>query len=85
MGIEAGKRAVLLQDRMQGAHTNLGRNYEVSENLLFAEEQYRKAIQLDTNHFLPIERLGCIKLKAMNYEYAEECLKRQTKRKKDFS
>ncbi|MBK9643266.1 MAG: hypothetical protein IPO72_18780 [Saprospiraceae bacterium] len=37
LGIEAGKRAVLLQDRMQGAHTNLGRNYEVSENLLFAE------------------------------------------------
>ncbi|MBK6572196.1 MAG: caspase family protein [Saprospiraceae bacterium] len=84
LGIEAGKRAVLLQDRMQGAHTNLGRNYEVSENLLFAEEQYRKAIQLDTNHFLPIERLGCIKLKAMNYEYAEECLKKADEKKEGF-
>ncbi|MBL7824462.1 MAG: caspase family protein [Saprospiraceae bacterium] len=84
LGIEAGKRAVLLQDRMQGAHSNLGRNYELSGNLLFAEEHYRKAIHLNTNHFLPIERLGHIKLKAMDYEYAEECLKEADYKRKGF-
>ncbi len=83
-GIDAGKKAIVLQDEMQGAHTNLARNYEISDNLLFAEEHYRKAVQINSQHFLPIERLGHVKLRALDYEYAEECFKEADYLRKGF-
>ncbi len=43
-----------------------------TDNLLFAEEQFQKAIKINSRHFFPFEKLGELYLKTQNYEQSNE-------------
>lgn len=80
----AGKIADSLQPDIQNTSVNLGFANEISGNLLFAEELYRKSIDINSRHYLPFERLGYVYMNTTQYALADSFFYEADKRKKGF-
>jgi Caspase domain len=64
--------AIDRQQNLQNPYITDGSIYMNADNLLFAEEQYQRAIKINSRHFLPFEKLGELYLKTQNYELSNE-------------
>lgn len=80
----AGAEAEQLQPGLQNTQVNLGRLEERKGNYLFAEERYRTAIDLNTRHFFPFERLGHVYLQTTQYALADSFFHEAALRKKGY-
>jgi tetratricopeptide (TPR) repeat protein len=78
------KIADSLQSNLQTISINRGFIYERKGNLLFAEEDYRRAIELNSRHYLPFERLGYVYMKATDYAQADSFFYEADLRKKGY-
>jgi len=83
-GINAGRIADSLQAGLQITNVNLGAVYENSGNQLFAEEYYRDAIDINSRHYLPFERLGVLYNNLTKYETADSFFYEASLRKMGF-
>ncbi len=83
-GINAGHVADSLQPDLQNTNVNLGAANEISGNLLFAEEFYRKSIDINSRHYLPFERLGFVYMNTTQYAQADSFFYEAEKRKKGY-
>jgi len=61
-------QAIDRQQNLQNPYITDGSIYMNADNLLFAEEQYQRAIKINSRHFLPFEKLGALYLKLQHYE-----------------
>ncbi len=57
-----------MKSNLQNPYIMDGNLYMKSDNMLFAEEQYQRAIKLNTRHFIPFEKLGALYLKIQDFE-----------------
>jgi Tfp pilus assembly protein PilF len=73
-----------LQKNLQSISINRGFINERKDNLLFAEEDYHHAIELNSRHFLPFERLGYINMNTANYSLADSFFYEADLRKKGY-
>lgn len=83
-GYQANHIADSLQKGLQLNAINLGMLDEKSSNILFAEEDYRNAIDINSRHFLPFERLGYINLHKTAYAVADSFFYEASLRKKGY-
>lgn len=83
-GFAANRKADSLQGGNQNNVINLGLLNEQSGNLLFAEEDYRKAIDMNDRHFLPFERLGYLYLGMTDYAASDSFFYEADLRKKRY-
>ncbi len=83
-GFEAGRIADSLQPGLQSTSVNLGIVNETSGNLLFAEEDYRKSIDINSRPYLPFERLGYVYMNTTKYGEADSFFYEADKRKKGY-
>ncbi len=83
-GINAGRIADSLQAGLQTTSVHLGYVYERLHNDLFAEESYRKAIDINSRHYIPFERLGYVYTNTTHYEMADSFFYEASLRKKGF-
>jgi len=83
-GVNAGNRADSLQPDLQITNANLGVVNEISGNLLYAEEFYRKSIDINSRHYLPFERLGFVYMRTTQYAQADSFFYEAEKRKKGY-
>jgi tetratricopeptide (TPR) repeat protein len=60
------------QINLQSPYVVDGSIFMNADNLLFAEEQFQKAIKINSRHFIPFEKLGELYLKTQNYEQSNE-------------
>jgi tetratricopeptide (TPR) repeat protein len=60
------------QVNLQSPYVVDGSIFMNADNLLFAEEQFQKAIKINSRHFFPFEKLGELYLKTQNYEQSNE-------------
>ena len=60
-----------LQKNLQSISINRGFIHEKKGNLLFAEEYYHNAIDINSRHFIPFERLGYVNMNTANYAMAD--------------
>lgn len=70
-GFAVNKKADSLQTNNQNTTINQGLLNERSGNLLYAEEDYRKAVDINDRHYLPFERLGYVYLHITDYAAAD--------------
>ncbi len=70
-GIAEAKTADSLQPGLQTTSISLGYNYEMQGDQLRAEEQYRKAIDINSRHYSPFERLGYVYMNTTQYAQAD--------------
>ncbi len=82
--LAAGQTAERLQPGLQLASANLGYAYEVSGNLLFAEEYYRQAIDINSRHYFPFERLGFVYMNTTQYALADSFFYEADLRKRGY-
>lgn len=80
----AGSAAEQLQPGLQNTQINLGRLDELNGNYLFAEERYRRAIDINSRHYFPFERLGNVYLQTMQYALADSFYHEAALRKKGY-
>jgi uncharacterized caspase-like protein/Flp pilus assembly protein TadD len=73
-----------LQKNLQSISINRGFIYERKGNLLFAEEDYHHAIEINSRHFLPFERLGYVNMNTANYALADSFFYEADLRKKGY-
>ncbi len=73
-----------LQSNLQTVSINRGFIYERKGNLLFAEEDYHHAIEINARHFLPFERLGYVYMNTANYALADSFFYEADLRKKGY-
>jgi len=73
-----------LQKNLQSISINRGFINERKGNLLFAEEDYHHAIEINTRHFLPFERLGYVNMNTANYALADSFFYEADLRKKGY-
>ena len=83
-GFEANNKADSLQKGLQSITINSGILNERSGNLLYAEEDYRKAIDINSRHYLPFERLAYVYLNTTNYAASDSFFYEADLRKKGF-
>lgn len=83
-GKDAGRLAESLQADLQNTNTNLGLIHELSGNWLFAEEFYRKAIDINSRHYFPFERLGFVYMSTTQYAAADSFFYEADLRKKGY-
>ena len=83
-GFTAEHNADSLQPGMQNNVINRGLLNELSRNLLYAEEDYRKAIEINDRHFFPFERLGYVYMNTTDYAAADSFLYEADLRKKGY-
>ncbi len=83
-GKAAGRVADSLQADQQNTNANLGVIHEVSGNWLFAEEFYRKAIDINSRHYFPFERLGYVYMNTTRYAEADSFFYEADLRKKGY-
>ncbi|HNU89538.1 MAG TPA: hypothetical protein PKJ94_14660, partial [Ferruginibacter sp.] len=83
-GFAVNKKADSLQPNNHNTTINQGLLNERSGNLLYAEEDYRKAIDINDRHFLPFERLGFVYLNTTNYAAADSFFYEADLRKKGY-
>ena len=84
LGFKAANKADSLQHNFQGALVNTGMLYKASGNYLFAEEKFRKAIQLNSRYYLPFEGLAYVYMNTTQYALADSFFYESEKRKKGF-
>ncbi|MFM6925503.1 MAG: caspase family protein, partial [Ferruginibacter sp.] len=77
-------KADSLQKNLQSAIINRGLINEKQGNLLFAEEDYHNAIDINSRHYLPFERLGYLNVNTANYAQADSFLYEADLRKKGY-
>jgi tetratricopeptide (TPR) repeat protein len=77
-------RADRLQKGLQSTCINRGIIHEKTGNLLYAEEEYRKAIDINSRHFLPFEKLGYLYLSTTDYAMADSFFYEAGLRKKGY-
>ncbi|MFZ1529030.1 MAG: caspase family protein [Ferruginibacter sp.] len=63
--------AVKLQPGLTNIYVNAGVLFERQKNLLLAEENFRKGIELNSRHYLPFERLGFVFMQTTQYAQAD--------------
>ncbi len=73
-----------LQKNLQSISINRGFIHEKKGNLLFAEEYYHNAIDINNRHFLPFERLGYVNMNTANYAMADSFFYEADLRKKGY-
>lgn len=73
-----------LQKKLQSISINRGFINERRGNLLFAEEDYYHAIEMNSRHFLPFERLGYVNMNTANYALADSFFYEADLRKKGY-
>ena len=73
-----------LQSGLQLVAVNKGILYERTDNHLFAEEYYHKAIASNSRHFFPFERLGYVNMNTTNYAMADSFFYEAEQRKKGY-
>ncbi len=83
-GFVVNKKADSLQPDNHNTTINLGLLNERSGNLLYAEEDYRKAIDINDRHYLPFERLGFVYLNMTDYAAADSFFYEADLRKKGY-
>lgn len=83
-GFSANQRSDSLQPELQNNMVNRGLLNEFTKNILFAEEDYRLAIELNERHFLPFERLGYVYLNMTDYAAADSFFYEADLRKKGY-
>ncbi|HYM93073.1 MAG TPA: tetratricopeptide repeat protein [Chitinophagaceae bacterium] len=83
-GIQAGHVADSLNPDLQNTSVNLGILNEISGNLLYAEEFYRKSIDMNSRHYLPFERLGYLYTNTTQYAQADSFFYEADIRKKGY-
>lgn len=81
---EALAEAKKLQPRLQSVYLTEGLIDETQKNYLFAEEMYRRAIEINSRHYFPFDRLGYVYLNCIEYKSADSCFKEADDRKKGF-
>jgi Tfp pilus assembly protein PilF len=81
---EAGQVAERLQPGLHVTNANLGIVNEISGNWLLAEEFYRNAIDINSRHYFPFERLGFVYMNTTNYALADSFFYEAELRKKGF-
>jgi tetratricopeptide (TPR) repeat protein len=77
-------RADSLQKKLQSVSINRGFIHEQKGNLLFAEEDYRYAIDINSRHFAPFERLGYVYMNTTDYALADSFFYEADLRKKGY-
>jgi tetratricopeptide (TPR) repeat protein len=80
-GFNACNKADSLQPGLPCISNNFGLLSENNGNLLFAEEYYRRSIDLNSRHYLPFERLGYLYLNTARYALADSFFIEAEKRK----
>lgn len=80
-GLKACNMADSLQPGLPCVSNNFGLLNENTGNLLFAEENYRRSIDLNSRHYLPFERLGYVYLNSARYALADSFFYEADKRK----
>ena len=83
-GIAAYETALNLQPNFQGVYVNGGMLYEKQKNFLYAEELFRKAIKMNTRHYLPFERLGYVYMNTTQYDLADSFFNEADIRKRGY-
>ena len=83
-GIQAGRTADSLQAGLHGTQVSMGLLYENAGNRLLAEEYQRKAIDINSRHYLPFERLGYVYTSTTQYAAADSFFYEADLRKKGF-
>lgn len=83
-GLAAGKMADSLQRGLQVTTINTGLVYEQTGNLLFAEEYYREAININQRHYYPFDRLGLLYNHTTQFALADSFYYEGELRKKGF-
>ncbi len=83
-GIDACKAADSLKAGVQITAINMGYAYEKSGNLLYAEEYYREAININSRHYLPFENLGYVYMNTTRYALADSFFYEASLRKKGY-
>ncbi len=83
-GIAAYEKAKEFGPDFQGTFVNGGLLYEKQNNLLWAEELFRKSIALNSRHYLPFERLGYVYMSTTQYALADSFFHEADIRKKGF-
>ena len=73
-----------LQKNLQSISINRGFINEKKGNLLFAEEDYRRAIETNARHFAPFERLGYVYMSTADYAQADSFFYEADLRKKGY-
>lgn len=73
-----------LQPGLQSVYVTEGLLNEIEKNYLFAEEMYRRAIAINSRHYLPFDRLGYVYMNCTAYKSADSCFKEADDRKKGF-
>jgi Flp pilus assembly protein TadD len=73
-----------LQNGLQSISINRGFVNEKKGNLLFAEEYYHNAIEINNRHFVPFERLGYVNMNTANYAMADSFFYEADLRKKGY-
>jgi Flp pilus assembly protein TadD len=73
-----------LQKNLQSISINRGFINERKGNLLFAEEDYHHAIEINNRHFVPFERLGYVNMNTTNYAMADSFFYEADLRKKGY-
>lgn len=73
-----------LQPGLQSVAIHEGVLNEKQRNFLFAEESYRKAIDINARHFVPFERLGHTYLNTTDYAMADSFFYEADLRKKGY-
>ncbi|MBL7702131.1 MAG: caspase family protein [Ferruginibacter sp.] len=73
-----------LQANLQSISINRGYISEKKGNQLFAEEDYRHAIDINSRHYLPFERLGYVYMNTANYALADSFFYEADLRKKGY-
>lgn len=84
LATEVIERAKQLQPDYVNVYINSGLINEKKGEQLFAEEMYRKAIKLNSRHYLPFERLGYVYLNTTHYAEANHNFYEADIRKKGF-
>ncbi len=83
-GIAACKTADSLKAGIQLTTVNMGYAYEKSGNLLYAEEYYREAININSRHYGPFEGLGLLYTNTTRYALADSFFYEASLRKKEY-
>ena len=73
-----------LQSGLQSISVNLGFINEEMGNQLYAEEYYRNAIDINSRHYIPFERLGNVYMNTTNYAMADSFFYEADLRKKGY-
>lgn len=73
-----------LQKNLQSVSVNRGFINEKQRNFLFAEEDYHHAIDINSRHYVPFERLGFVNLNTANYALADSFFYEADLRKRGY-